>query len=238
MGSNPCPPPFLRKDRREVREDVQLPFLEEETPQLDAAKRKSLPAWIREGLEKMEREKLRRLERERAEAEHRERLSKKAQQDSDPLKSKFDSDSEDEKGEGVDMFSDGQRGRRSSPKRNGLQTARDASPDEEPLEPRTEEFRFRTAEERQQELMLKVRRMLTELLLEVTNEEVLSMAKEVLQKAIQKGSLLGTCQCGLVSEHCVLCVVLVFLVVCSHGISWRCNKAQIFTRNWIFFFFS
>lgn len=37
----------------------------------------------------MEREKLRRLERERAEAEHRERLSKKAQQDSDPLKSKF-----------------------------------------------------------------------------------------------------------------------------------------------------
>ncbi|XP_029834705.2 arginine/serine-rich protein PNISR isoform X1 [Ixodes scapularis] len=186
MGSNPCPPPFLRKDRRELREDVQLPFLEEETPQLDAAKRKSLPAWIREGLEKMEREKLRRLERERAEAEHRERLNKKAQQDSDPLKSKFDSDSEDEKGEGVDMFSDGQRGRRPSPKRNGLQTARDASPDEEPLEPRTEEFRFRTAEERQQELMLKVRRMLTELLLEVTNEEVLSLAKEVLQKAIQK----------------------------------------------------
>lgn len=64
-----------------------------------------------------------------------------------------DSDSEDEKGEGVDMFSDGQRSRRPSPKRNGLQTARDASPDEEPLEPRTEEFRFRTAEERQQELV-------------------------------------------------------------------------------------
>ncbi|KAG0415242.1 hypothetical protein HPB47_007575, partial [Ixodes persulcatus] len=208
MGSNPCPPPFLRKDRREVREDIQLPFLEEETPQLDAAKRKSLPAWIREGLEKMEREKLRRLERERAEAEHRERLSKKAQQGQRPPQVQIhlpchwvfvlilrlswhlflsqDSDSEDEKGEGVDMFSDGQRGRRPSPKRNGLQTARDASPDEEPLEPRTEEFRFRTAEERQQELMLKVRRMLTELLLEVTNEEVLSLAKEVLQKAIQK----------------------------------------------------
>ncbi|CAN7989460.1 unnamed protein product [Ixodes hexagonus] len=186
MGSNACPPPFLRKDRRELREEVHMPFLEEEAPQLDAAKRKSLPAWIREGLEKMEREKLRRLERERAEAEHRERLTKKSQQDSDPLKSKFDSDSDDEKGESVDMFSDGQRGRRPSPKRNGLQAARDASPDEEPMEPRTEEFRFRTPEERQQELMLKVRRMLTELLLEVTNEEVLALAKEVLQKAIQK----------------------------------------------------
>jgi len=32
---------------------------------VDAAKRRQLPAWIREGLEKMEREKQRQLERER-----------------------------------------------------------------------------------------------------------------------------------------------------------------------------
>lgn len=33
---------------------------------LDAAKRKQLPAWIREGLEKMEREKRRKMEQEQS----------------------------------------------------------------------------------------------------------------------------------------------------------------------------
>lgn len=36
---------------------------------LDAVKRRTLPAWIREGLEKMDREKQRKLERERMEKE-------------------------------------------------------------------------------------------------------------------------------------------------------------------------
>lgn len=37
---------------------------------LDAVKRRTLPAWIREGLEKMDREKQKKLERERMEKEH------------------------------------------------------------------------------------------------------------------------------------------------------------------------
>lgn len=37
---------------------------------LDAAKRKQLPAWIREGLEKMERDKQKQLEREREKQEN------------------------------------------------------------------------------------------------------------------------------------------------------------------------
>lgn len=36
----------------------------------DAVKRRTLPAWIREGLEKMDREKQKKLERERMEKEH------------------------------------------------------------------------------------------------------------------------------------------------------------------------
>lgn len=36
---------------------------------LDAVKRRTLPAWIREGLEKMDREKQKKLERERMEQE-------------------------------------------------------------------------------------------------------------------------------------------------------------------------
>ena len=38
----------------------------------DAAKRRSLPAWIREGLEKMEREKQRKLDKEKKEKEKEE----------------------------------------------------------------------------------------------------------------------------------------------------------------------
>lgn len=42
----------------------------------DAVKRRTLPAWIREGLEKMEREKQKKLEKERME-QQRSQLSKK-----------------------------------------------------------------------------------------------------------------------------------------------------------------
>ncbi|XP_077540268.1 uncharacterized protein LOC144152733 isoform X2 [Haemaphysalis longicornis] len=190
VGPNTCPPPFLRKGRVEEREEVQVPFLEEEGPQIDAAKRKTLPGWIREGLEKMEREKMRKLEREKEESERRARLSKQARGDGhlgDPTKSKFDSDSEDEKEEAVDMFSEGPRARASPPKSNGdPQPAEPASPEAKPVTTKEEAFRFQTPEERHQEMMLKVRRLLTELLLEVTNEEIASVAQEVYQRAVLK----------------------------------------------------
>ncbi|KAK8764591.1 hypothetical protein V5799_032797 [Amblyomma americanum] len=187
MGPNSCPPPFLRKERCDDREEAQMPFFEEEVQQIDAAKRKTLPGWIREGLEKMEREKMRRLERERAEAERHAKLNKHSDED-DPsnTKSKFDSDSDEDKEDVVDMFSDGGHARL-SPKRNGAPATHEPSPDDaEPVRVKEEDFKFQTPEERHQELMLKVRRMLTELLLEVTNEEIHSQAQEVFQKAVQK----------------------------------------------------
>lgn len=64
----------------------------------DAVKRRTLPAWIREGLEKMEREKQKKLEKERME-QQRSQLSKKEKKESEeagegdgprlPQKSKF-----------------------------------------------------------------------------------------------------------------------------------------------------
>lgn len=53
--------------------DLQIFFIPCET---DAVKRRTLPAWIREGLEKMEREKQKKLEKERME-QQRSQLSKK-----------------------------------------------------------------------------------------------------------------------------------------------------------------
>lgn len=224
MGQNSCPPPFLRKERCNDREDAQVPFFEEEMPQLgfkrehghinmeapmsldvlDAAKRKTLPGWIREGLEKMEREKMRKMEREKAEAERRARISRQAEDD-DPTntKSKFDSDSEDEK-DAVDMFSEAGRAKL-SPKRNGASPPRKSSPEPAPVRPREEEFRFQTPEEEHQEMMLKVRRTLTELLLEVTNDEMHSLCQEVLQKAVLKGSF---------SAVLKLCTVVIVMVQC------------------------
>lgn len=65
---------------------------------LDAAKRKQLPAWIREGLEKMDQERIKKLEKEKAEKEKAEKLAKAklsadfdSKEDSNPIlvKSKF-----------------------------------------------------------------------------------------------------------------------------------------------------
>lgn len=65
---------------------------------VDAVKRRTLPAWIREGLEKMEREKQKKLEKERME-QQRSQMSKKEKKENDeaeegdgprlPQKSKF-----------------------------------------------------------------------------------------------------------------------------------------------------
>lgn len=62
----------------------------------DAAKRRVLPAWIREGLEKMEREKQKKAEKERLDRElEEEKLRRNERQNSEvgldgrPAKSKF-----------------------------------------------------------------------------------------------------------------------------------------------------
>lgn len=69
---------------------------------LDAVKRRTLPAWIREGLEKMDREKQKKIERERMEKERAEMAEDdeqdhKADEEGDgprlPRKSKFVSSS-------------------------------------------------------------------------------------------------------------------------------------------------
>lgn len=62
---------------------------------LDAAKRRQLPAWIREGLEKMEKEKQKAVERERQEILRKQELEARKQAEDEaravlnPCKSKF-----------------------------------------------------------------------------------------------------------------------------------------------------
>lgn len=140
---------------------------EDTTQTINDAKRKLLPAWIREGLEKMEREKQRQVEREREQKQREQMLEQRRQAELEALnelenakkKSKFESDSEEEEPGADDQESQ----------------SREPSP--EPV---------RSREEILQELMIAVRKNLTEILLEVTNEEIAVLAKETLAKTRRK----------------------------------------------------
>lgn len=69
-------------------------------PALDAAKRKNLPAWIREGLEKMEKEKQKKGEREKflmeRESRRKREFESRNQGDLTTIRSRFDDSEEDE----------------------------------------------------------------------------------------------------------------------------------------------
>ncbi|XP_077291382.1 uncharacterized protein LOC143914873 isoform X2 [Arctopsyche grandis] len=148
------------------------------TQTIDAAKRRQLPAWIREGLEKMEREKHKQLEREKEKKDREEylkykrleeeQISQKDGQPNDtasqmPTKSKFDTDSDDSESDNKKI---------KKPVKDAPVRERVAIPP--PL--------LRTQEEIMQDIMLCVRRSLTEILLEVTNEQILSVCQEELSR--------------------------------------------------------
>ncbi|KOC70300.1 hypothetical protein WH47_02803 [Habropoda laboriosa] len=117
----PQPPPFMKgvrhanrtphirpMDTVRCREDREKTPEEDTTTTIDAAKRRQLPAWIREGLEKMEKEKQKAVERERQEILRKQELEARKQAEDEaravlnPCKSKFDSDSEKETEQDVD----------------------------------------------------------------------------------------------------------------------------------------
>uniref|UniRef100_S4PY98 Splicing factor n=1 Tax=Pararge aegeria TaxID=116150 RepID=S4PY98_9NEOP len=154
-------------------------------PTIDAAKRRQLPAWIREGLEKMEREKQKAIEREEelrareiAEIEKKrleeEELARIKAEAGDgpviPVKSKFESESEGEELEGS------QEEEPAPPLPAETEEPAD-EPDQSPLVKKSKE-------EIMQEVMLAVRRSLTEILLEVTDGEVLAVSQEELTRYI------------------------------------------------------
>ncbi|KAI3360624.1 hypothetical protein L3Q82_002490 [Scortum barcoo] len=179
-------PPQNRRDTRppgfrdRPRSPIQLPVKQEAPATLDAVKRRTLPAWIREGLEKMDREKQKKLERERMEKE-RAKMAKddgkghEADEEGDgprvPRKSKFDSDDEGNE--------DNDDEEKTSMKKEF--SGRSPSPPAEDSEPEM------TEEEKEFQLMIITKTLLTEILLEVTNEEIMHVAKETHRKATRGG---------------------------------------------------
>ncbi|KAG2467617.1 UBP45 hydrolase, partial [Polypterus senegalus] len=161
------PPAF----RERQRSPIQMP-VKQEPPPLDAVKRRTLPAWIREGLEKMERDKQKKLEKERMEKQRAEmakdeKSKEVPEQEEDdgprlPRKSKFVN-------KRVEIKSQIPESRSPSPAH------------EEQSEPEM------TDEEREFQLMMLTKTILTEVLLEVTNEEIYNVAKDVHRKATKGG---------------------------------------------------
>ncbi|KAG1681836.1 Arginine/serine-rich protein PNISR [Nymphon striatum] len=150
-----------------------------ETPQIDMVKRKSLPPWIREGLEKMEREKLKKID------EENEKLLKlKSQNDKVdvgeekvesvwPKRSRFESESEEDNP--------------ADENKSVNENSNDESPSHPIVRsPSPKEVPVMTEEEKEQERLSKMRRWLTEILLEVTNEEIRKVVLEVTEKAISR----------------------------------------------------
>jgi len=215
------PPPT--KDNKVITEPEK-----EANFQLDAAQRKKLPIWIREGLEKMEREKQKKLEKERMMVEKEETLRRKREEEAQarqileedmandgkarvPRKSKFDSDSE---GEGHSrsgspesstpgLGSLAARKRRSRfdavPSATRLQKKPSSEGeikavveddddsgggrDDNDGEPMPAPEPLQTEEDRMREMMVKLRRWMTEILLDVTTDMMGEIAGEVINRA-------------------------------------------------------
>ncbi|KAG8040121.1 hypothetical protein G9C98_000691, partial [Cotesia typhae] len=182
--------PHMRDPLRDEKDKL----LEEDTTMvIDAAKRRQLPAWIREGLEKMEREKHKAVERERQDMLRKQELAaRKLAEDEaravlDPSKSKFDSESDKEQVEEQQTLDEIKETSPDIITRQRKSRFRDAdSPEIRLINSESTSSGSitgvavkRTREQILQDVMLKVRRSLTEILLEVTNEEISSVCREV-----------------------------------------------------------
>ncbi|XP_039491551.2 arginine/serine-rich protein PNISR isoform X1 [Drosophila santomea] len=172
--------------------------------EIDANKRKMLPAWIREGLEKMEREKQRQLERQQSsisapddEGDHVKQVSSKTLTTPGNLLNiaNVASDSEDS----IDVPGEAQQIGNELISKDGDISSSEEQPELEQHDGAIEagdractatvnDVNGKNYEERLADLMLVVRRTLTEILLETTNEEIAAIAGETLKAHRAKAS--------------------------------------------------
>merc|ERR1719400_1846334 len=145
---------------------------------LDAAARKKLPAWIREGLEKMEKEKLKKEEAELRAKLREEKLRKQREleQAQSPQRSKFDNMNSDEeqKDDSDDDYDSAKLFRTTN-------TEDEPSPDSSPAS-----SIHLSKEEILEEMTFVLRKTMTEILLEVTSDEMKNIATEVFASEKEK----------------------------------------------------
>ena len=190
-------------------------MMETNMANLDAAARKKLPAWIREGLEKMEKEKLKKEEAELRAKLREEKLRKQREleQAQSPQRSKFDNMNSDEeqKDDSDDDYDSAKLFRTTdtdamSTKRTSRFTDSKSPPPQAPITNLTKEPNTQGAntedepspdsspassihlskEEILEEMTFVLRRTMTEILLEVTSDEMKNIATEVFASEKEK----------------------------------------------------
>lgn len=142
---------------------------------LDTAKRKQLPAWIREGLEKMEKDKLKQMEKQKEKEERESYL-----ENSKPNK------------ETIEILKTTMKERQRS------RFESDGENSEEDTNVKKRQKSTEPAPLSHDELMLKVRHTMTEILLSVTNRHIESVCREELQRFMknQKASQAASAPSG------------------------------------------
>merc|ERR1719361_1972642 len=185
-------------------------MMETNMANLDAAARKKLPAWIREGLEKMEKEKLKKEEAELRAKLREEKLRKQREleQAQSPQRSKFDNMNSDEeqKDDSDDDYDSAKLFRTTdtdamSTKRTSRFTDSKSPPSQPPITNLTKEVNTEdepspdsspassihlSKEEILEEMTFVLRRTMTEILLEVTSDEMKNIATEVFASEKEK----------------------------------------------------
>uniref|UniRef100_A0A0B7AWL5 Uncharacterized protein n=1 Tax=Arion vulgaris TaxID=1028688 RepID=A0A0B7AWL5_9EUPU len=219
-------------------------LIDEEEGGLDAAKRRALPVWIRDGLEKMEREKQKLQEKEQLKQQREAMLKeqkgtkvKHGEDNDNPMKSKFDSDEEvDTQSEKENDEDDIDEVEIERPRSRSSSSTRDKAVQSPALIRRSPSpTAFMTEEEKEMTLMMKVKRLLTETLLEVTNEEIRAVAVEVYQRA-RKKVLQGRLLCTNIGRYFWIKLNIlksyrissVFAVVSGHRLYNRDNQSILF----------
>ncbi|EJD73792.1 hypothetical protein, variant [Loa loa] len=184
------PPNWYHPSRRDSPSNSHsMPFIDQQT-------RKALPAWIREGLEKAEQERQKKQTKEaklRAAEE-----AAKARRAAKGL-GKFDSDSsEDENG-----TEDGKEKVRLDEEPVFLQKKKLEKQQEQPAKDTTE-IDCRTEEETREDALMLLRRFMTEILLETTDDELNRIAREQIEHAKRSAQPKVLAQSSALAALCTL----------------------------------
>uniref|UniRef100_A0A0R3S336 Arginine/serine-rich protein PNISR n=1 Tax=Elaeophora elaphi TaxID=1147741 RepID=A0A0R3S336_9BILA len=184
------PPNWYHPSRRDSPSNSHsMPFIDQQT-------RKTLPAWIREGLEKAEQERQKKQTKEaklRAAEE-----AAKAHRASKGL-GKFDSDSsEDENGtedtkERIKLDEEPVFLQKKKLEKHHEQSAKDIA-----------EIDYRTEEETREDALMLLRRFMTEILLETTDDELSRIAKEQIEIAKRSAQPKVLAQSSALAALCTL----------------------------------
>ncbi|CAH1732541.1 unnamed protein product [Aphis gossypii] len=155
---------------------------------IDAAKRKQLPAWIREGLEKMEREKRRKIEQEQSfsESDYSSFTNENVTQELPNSPSNLDHETQmvdDIEPASFDYINENEP-KKTEFVKNNLS----------PLIPR------KTKAQIWEDTMLSLRKILTKLLMDVTNDMMLNIVKDVLKTTLQTDNQVNQNQTSLAGK--------------------------------------